>query len=219
MSRNQEGTPEGYLLLPSASHPDVALECAAETWPVLLSLLQYHALLYDGRENIPPYLHYRLPLDSSMVEWMIQYLEVPDTSDWDTPHEGWSVLSRTYHHRYAGCMAHLVDIHVLLEAMLPELQTRWRQTLARWEDEITLRVGSEPSTLRFTGRDIHLISDSDAQVQLEVTPQALAQLAFGYRSITSVMRESALTLSREVVAALTHLFPTGHAWIAGSDWP
>lgn len=148
-----EGAIEGYLMLPSASHPDVALECAAENWEALLSLLRYHALLYEGHKDIPQSLRYRLPPSSPMVEWMIQRLEVPDTSQWDTAHEGWSVLSQTYHHRYAGCMARLVHFPSLLEPMLPEMRVRWQNTLAHWEGEITLAVGQEAATLRITRAD------------------------------------------------------------------
>lgn len=36
VSCNPDGETEGYLLLPSVSHPDVALECAAKNWPALL---------------------------------------------------------------------------------------------------------------------------------------------------------------------------------------
>jgi predicted N-acetyltransferase YhbS len=222
---DSDGWVEGYVLLPSAFQPDVALECVAEHWGALLSLLRYHARLYDDHAEIPQSLHYRLPPTSPMVVWMIEHLEVPNTAHWDTAHEGWSVLSHTYHHRYSGCMARLIDFSALLEAMLPELRARWWHSLAQWEGDVTLAVGQEIATLGITGRDIRLVSSQDArartQARIQMTPQLLTQVVFGYRPMSAIAQEQeqALAHTDEVAAALAHIFPTGHTWIAGSDWP
>jgi hypothetical protein len=158
-----------------------------------------------------------------MIAWMIQHLEVPNTAHWDTAHEGWSVLSHTYHHRYSGCMARLIDCSALLAAMLPELRARWRNSLAQWEGEITLAVGQDIATLGITGRDIRLVSSQGApariQARIQMTPQLLTQVVFGYHPISAIVREQALAHADEMLAILAHIFPTGHTWIAGSDWP
>ncbi|GLV60607.1 hypothetical protein KDH_74260 [Dictyobacter sp. S3.2.2.5] len=218
-SLGPEGVMKGYLLLSAASHPHTALECVADDWEALLSLLQYHAHLHDGLQDIPQSLHYRLPPTSPMVRWMREHLEVPDTSEWETGHEEWSVLRQTYHHRYAGCMARLVHFPSLLEAVLPELQRRWRQTLACWEGAITLIVGTEAVTLHISGRRLWLSASEEASVRLQMSPQSLTQLVFGYVPISWGLKESNLALSHEVLAALTNLFPVDHTWIPGSDWP
>jgi len=60
---------------------------------------------------------------------MIEHLQVLDTSHWKHPADEWVVRSQTYHHRDAGWMARLVHLPILVQALLPEWQARWRHSL------------------------------------------------------------------------------------------
>jgi hypothetical protein len=52
--------------------------------------------------------------------------------------------------------------------------------------------------------------------QLELSPQALVQLIFGYRPLSRLT--STAHLSQEARAALALLFPADHTWIPRTDW-
>jgi predicted N-acetyltransferase YhbS len=206
----------GYLLCGSGDEVATGREIAANNWDALLALLQYHAHLLDG-DNAPRTLVYHLPLDAPMTQWMIDTLEVPDTSQWHTPPEEWGVRSMAYHHRYTGWMARLINFPALMAAVLPELQIRWQRSMAYWGGTITLTIDGETCVLRIDGADVQRMEYADATAyHLELTPQAMVQGIFGYRQLSHLANVA--HLPEDVRSVLSILFPPGHTWIPGSDW-
>lgn len=221
-SRNQlmlalasNGEIHGYL---SAIEGNTGHEMAADNWEAMLALLHYHAHVLEGNDTTGT-LCYRLRPDSSMVQLMIEQLEVPDTSQWRHPADEWALRSERYHHRDAGWMARFVHLPTFMQAMLPELQARWQKGLACWTGVLRLVVGEEVTTLHIAGTGLSLDDEpGDTAFTVQFTPQAFTQLAFGYRAVDWAVRSGQNDLSAEMLAVLAVLFPQGHAWIARSDW-
>lgn len=221
-SRNQpvlalapNGEIHGYL---SFIEGPMGHEMAADNWEAMLALLHYHVHLLEGTDATET-LRYRLPLDSFMVQLMIEQLEVPDTSQWRHPADEWVLKSEEYHHRDAGWMARFVHLPTFIQAMLPALQARWQKGLARWVGVLRLVVGEEVATLHIAGTALSLDDEpGDSAFTVQFTPQAFTQLAFGYRAVDWAVRSGQNDLSADVLAVLAVLFPQGHAWIARSDW-
>lgn len=212
------GLPQGYLSLRGGTDRSQAQELAADTWAAALALLQHHARSLDGSEA-PASLRYRIPPRGPILQWMIASLEVPDTSHWKNPAEEWVVQSHSYHHRFAGWMARLVSIPVLARALLPEWQSHWQRSLAHWSGTISLLVGEETCTLRINGRDLSLIDQPEATAEaIQLTPQLLTQLVFGYRPVTWMTQQTGQSFTSDLLSVLGVLFPVGHTWIPSSDW-
>jgi predicted N-acetyltransferase YhbS len=212
------GHPQGYLSLHAGTQRFQAQELAANTWSAGLALLQHHAHLLDGPQA-PPALRYRIPPTTAILQEMIDILEVPDTSHWREPPEGWAVRSQSYHHRFTGWMARLVSLPMVAHALLPAWQARWRQALAYWSGNISLIIGEDTCTLHIEGTNLHLVDSPirDATA-VKLSPQLFTQLVFGYRSVASTLEQGERARPGEVVAALNVLFPYGHTWIPSSDW-
>jgi predicted N-acetyltransferase YhbS len=213
---SERGSVEGYLFPGTEDELHQGRELAADSWDAQLALLQYHARQFEDA-TAPRTLLYFLPLSSPLTEAMIDTLEVPNTSHWQSSAEEWGVRSLAYHHRFTGWMARLVDFPALMQAIVPELQFRWRRSLAQWSGNIGLQVNSQVCTFNFDGVSLRLVEEADCVAPLlELTPQALLQLLFGYRSLDRLA--NSVHLSREAHCALAILFPTGHTWIPCSDW-
>ncbi|MDQ2906470.1 MAG: GNAT family N-acetyltransferase [Chloroflexota bacterium] len=213
---SEQGQIIGYLRYSQEDDVHVGREIAADNWDALLALLQYHANVFDP-DKAPTSLQYLLPLDSPMTQWMIDTLEVPDTSHWDAPSLEWGVRGMSYHHRFAGWMARLTDLHLLMRSILPELRARWRRSLAQWTGAISFSVAGEACTLQVAGNDVQIVATPPASTpRLELTAQAVVQLVFGYRALSQLT--DLAHLSEEAASALSILFPTGHTWIPASDW-
>lgn len=211
-----QGAIEGYLIHGRNEELAQGREITAENWEALLALLHYHAHLLDG-DAASASLHYFLPPDSPITQWMIDTLEVPDTSQWKHPSLEWGVRSMTCHHRFAGWMGRLTDFPLLVSASLPEFQARWQRLLARWTGEISLTVEGETQVLQFDDTSIQLAEQPDSSAyHLELTSQALVQLLFGYRPLGQLT--SIAHLPGDARAALAILFPPGHTWIPRTDW-
>ncbi len=211
-----QGQITGYLRHSPEADTHMGMEIAADNWDALLTLLHYHASIFE-HDKAPTSLQYLLPLDSPMTQWMIDTLEVPDTSHWDAPSLEWGVRAMSYHHRFAGWMARLTDLHLLMRSILPELQARWRRSLAQWTGDITLTVAGETCTLQVAGDDVQIAATPTASSShLELTAQAVVQLVFGYRALSQLT--DLAHLPDDTSSALSILFPTGHTWIPASDW-
>lgn len=213
-----QGNVEGYLYYGTDEEKTQGHEVAADTWDALLAMLHYHAHLLNPDAEVRT-LRYALPLDAAMTQWLIDTLEVPDTSHWHDAAQEWSVRTMTYHHRFAGWMGCLTDYPALMRSLLPELQVRWRRSLAQWNEEILLVVDGQPCLFRLTDAGVQLADGTgeDPTVsRLELTPQALVQWLFGYRPLA---RLTDITyLSSDVCSVLAILFPPVHTWIPRTDW-
>jgi predicted N-acetyltransferase YhbS len=209
-----DGTVQGYL---NGFDGNIAQEVAAANWEALLALMQHHAAMFKENETPPATLRYRLPVHDRLVQWILDHLEAPDTSHWQHPAEEWVLRAESYHHRYAGWMARIIHLPTLMQSILPELQARWLRGLAQWNGRVVLAIGNELCVLHITGRQItlgdpeHVTAGVEA---LQITPQAFTQLLFGYRSVAQTIPAA----SDELLSVLSVLFPTGHAWLARSDW-
>jgi predicted N-acetyltransferase YhbS len=217
LALNASGQPQGYLTLSRGEEHPQALEMAAENWSAALALLQYHARLVEG-SGAPSALRYRLPPTAPVLQWMIDTLEVPDTTMWRHPADEWGVLSQTFHHRYTGWMARLVDLAVLARELLPEWQARWRRSLAHWSGTLSLLIDDETCTFHIDGSELHLHAGPEQPAaSIRLTAQAFMQLVFGYRSISQLLGEEIQAIGTAVRSVLDILFPLGHTWIPSSD--
>lgn len=211
-----QGEIAGYLHHGTDTEAVYGYELAVDNWDALVALLQYHARLLDDA-TAPATLLYYLPPDAPTTHWLSDNLEVPDTSQWGSPAQEWGVRTLTTHHRFTGWMASLTHFPILMESLLPELQERWQRSLAHWTGSIALTVNDQTSTLHFHDTSVQLerqpVSTSH---QLELSPQALVQLVFGYRPLAHLT--STAHLSANARHALDILFPTGHTWIPRTDW-
>jgi predicted N-acetyltransferase YhbS len=211
------GEVQGYL---SGFEGNMAHEVAADNWEAMLALMQYHAYMFAG-DNVPTTLRYRLALQDRLVQFLLDHLEVPDTSRWKHPADEWVLRSETYHHRYAGWMGRIVHFPTLMQAILPELQRRWQRGLAQWNGRVVLSIDGELYVLHIDGRQVepgdpvHAASGVEA---IQLTSQIFTQLVFGYRSAEQAVQASSQDVSDELLSVLSVLFPTGHTWIPRSDW-
>ncbi len=210
--------PQGYLSLRSGTGRSQAQELAADSWPAALALLRHHARLLDG-SDAPPTLRYRLPTTAPVLQWMIDHLEVLDTSRWEHPADEWVVCSQSFHHRDAGWMARLVHLPTLSQALLPEWQARWRQSLSHWSGNVLLVVGNERCTLHIDGAALRLVDQQTGAVDaIQLTPQAFIQILFGYRPVAWALHQHGQSIKSDLLSVLNVLFPVGHTWIPASDY-
>ena len=218
LATHPDGDIEGYLSLGRPDEHSQAREMAADNWAATLALMQYHARLLEGADA-PATLRYRLPPGSPVLQWIVDHLEVSDTSHWRHPSDEWVMRSQMFHHRDAGWMARLVDLRTLAQAMLPELQARWRRSLSYWSGNVVLKVGDESWCLQIEGNEIGLGEQAtDAGKAIELSPELFTQIVFGYRSIELAVQEQGRSVSHELLNVLSILFPIGHMWITASDW-
>src|SRR5260370_38668713 len=107
-------------------------ELVVDDWPAAVALLQYHVRLVEGETSTttPETFLYSIPPMSPLADFLVENLEVVDSSTWAMPVFGWGVREQTFHHRHAGWMARLVNVPALAQAMLPECQSRWHRSLA-----------------------------------------------------------------------------------------
>lgn len=196
-------------------------ELVVDDWSAAVALLQYHARTVECMVSTttPVTFLYSVPPISPLTDFLLEHLEVVDTSTWDMPVLGWAVRKQTFCHRRSGWMARLVNLPALTRAMLPEWQARWHRSLAHWSGNVSLIVGDEAFTFCFAGTDLQLLETSDTYANaFSLTPQAFTQIVLGYCPITSVIQPDVHLLSDDLMTVLTILFPTGQTWIPTSDW-
>jgi predicted N-acetyltransferase YhbS len=214
-----QGKVEGYLQYEHGDADEgraLGREIAADNWDALHALLYYHAHQYDVADP-PTVMRYLLPINSPITYQIIDRLEVPDTSRWHSAAQQWGVQSMSYHHRFTGWMACLVNFHQALQAALPELQARWKRGLAEWNGNILFTVNGESALIVVSGSQINIVSTPDTGAyRVELTPQAFVQLFFGYRPLAVLTDLSSLPTDAQ--SALAILFPVGHTWIPSTDW-
>jgi predicted N-acetyltransferase YhbS len=188
-------------------------ELVADDWPATVALLQEQIRRGEAA------CLYSVPPGSHVARWLVDHLEVVETSTWDWPVFGWAVREQTFQHRDAGWMARLVSLPAVLRAMLLEWQARWQRSLAHWSGDISLLVGEETFTLRLDGANLNLLDTPLPAVSaLTLTPQAFVQAILGYWPLASLIQPTLQPLSHDLARVLSILFPAGGTWIAPSDW-
>ena len=196
-------------------------ELVVDDWPAAVALLQYHVRPVEGEisTTTPETFLYSIPPMSPLAGFLVEHLEVVDSSTWDMPVFGWAVREQTFHHRHAGWMARLVNVPALAQAMLPEWQVRWQRSLAHWSGAVSLMVGDEAFTLRIEGSDLQLLAaPSTTAKALLLTPGSFTQVVFGSCPIGRVLQQRGHSLPSDLATVLAILFPTGRTWIPTSDW-
>ena len=216
IAHSPQGQIEGYLQHDIENELSEGHEVATDSWDALLALLRYHAELFDAGAASNS-LQYFLAPESPMTHWIIDKLEVPDTSQWHAPAQEWGARSITHHHRFTGWMASLINYPLLMDSLLPELQARWQRSLARWGGEINLVVEGQNRVLHLNETEVQWAEHTGGLLsQVELSAQAFVQLVFGYRPLSQLVDTS--YLATDARYALAILFPTGHTWIPRTDW-
>jgi hypothetical protein len=60
-------------------------------------------------------------------------------------------------------------------------------------------------------------SGAPERLTVVLTPQGFVQLLFGFRPAHWIAYQPGVSVPAAILPTLDALFPTGHAWIAGSD--
>ncbi|MCS6940331.1 MAG: GNAT family N-acetyltransferase [Roseiflexus sp.] len=187
---DNSGQVRGYLILPSRASGNHAVEAAADDWHAALALLQHHAA--TAREAAE--IDWPLPLDSPTFYTLADHM---------------NLTSRSYHHPDEGWMARPAHLPTLLTCIGPLLNERRRT------------VGGEAFRLRIAGTEptlaVGAAADAPDLPTVVLTPRALMQLLFGFRPAHWVAHYPGVCIPPAILPALDAIFPTGRAWIAGSD--
>lgn len=208
------GEVRGYLGIPRAGNRARAFEVAADNWPAAAALLHQHATFVDlGTELIWP-----LPLDSRTYYALADNLSIADTSGWPNPQRGWAIRSETYAHRRAAWMARIVSLRRVVEGLLPAFRERVERSGVAPLGTFVLRSGDEACAIELAADGVRLLNETPANVPVSaIAPEQLVQLVFGYRPASYVAAQPEADVPSALVTMLDTLFPTGHAWIPGSD--
>ncbi len=201
---NGEGKPEGYLLLSRRRGWLYAYEVAANTWPAVLALLQYHNNLYAAEPESPAEFSWPLPLTDSTYFLLADHL--PMRSEIATYPDG-------------GWMARMVSFSALVQSLLPLWQDRWQKHPLEWTGVLALAVGEERCILDLSPSLVRLVDRlSSEEQEVRFSQQVFTQLVFGFRPITWAAIQAGQHIPAELVPILDTFFPYKQSWIAGSDY-
>ena len=204
LALDADNKPQGYLLLTRRWNRLYGYEVAANTWPAILALLQYHSHLLESETEPSEELWWTIPPHSLTYYLLTDHLPVRSEA-YAYPNQGW--------------MARHVHLPTLFQSLLPLWQMRWKQANSPWSGNIALNIDNhtcslklEPASLRFNEHA------STHTVQVSLTPQVFTQLLFGFRPISWATLQPGQVIPTEIAPVLNLLFPTKQAWIAGSDY-
>jgi predicted N-acetyltransferase YhbS len=187
---DDNGQVRGYLILPSRAPGNHAIEAAADNWPAALTLLQHHAGVAG---------------EAAEIDWPLP----PDSPTFYTLADHMNLTSRSYHHPDEGWMARPAHLPALFDCIGSLLDERRRA------------VGGEAFRLRIAGAEPSLAMGASTGAPdlpaVVLTPQAFMQLLFGFRPAQWIACYPGVHIPSAIVPTLDAMFPTGHAWIAGSD--
>ncbi|MGQ9893830.1 MAG: GNAT family N-acetyltransferase [Roseiflexus sp.] len=187
---DETGRVRGYLLVPLYAPRHHAVEAAADDWNAALALLQYHASAVAEATDID----WSLPSDSPMFYALADRL---------------NLTSRTYRHPDEGWMALPAHLPTLFAAIAPLLEERRRAVRG---EAFWLRIGDAAPVLA-VGQG----SGTPERPTAVLTPQGFMQLLFGFRPAHWIACQPGVFIPSALLPTLDAIFPTGHAWIAGSD--
>ena len=201
---NEEGKPEGYVLLSKRRGEHYAYEVAANTWPAVLALLHYQNTLYEGELQSQAEVYWPLPLTDATYYFLTDHL--PVRSELETfPDGGW--------------MARMVSFSGLVQSLLPLWQDHWHKQHVEWTGVVVLAVDDERCTLELTPSLVRLVDRPARKVQeVNFSQQVFTQLVFGFRPVTWAAKQTGQHVPGELIPILDVLFPHKQSWIAGSDY-
>ena len=163
-------------------------------------------------------LTWSLPPDSPTLYHLCDNLGVADTSNWQDANRGWSVRTETYHHPRAGWMARPLSLRRILESLRPVWHARLARARPGWAGAFVLSVGGESCSVRIGDGDVEVLENLPADApSVTLAPEPFVQLIFGFRPVTYAASQPGSAIAPELGPVLEALFPTGHAWIPGSD--
>jgi hypothetical protein len=198
-----DGEAGGYLMLPLNPFRYAGCEVAADTWPAVLALLQYHGRVLGSTNEPPNDIAWVLPPDALTFYTLVDYLQV---------------RSETTYRPNAGLMARPGNLRALMNALLPEWRERWTShavsqsgTFALTVDSTTWFVALEPGDVRFVD------GPQEGAQTVTLSQQAFIQLVFGCRSAAWVARQPGQNVPTALLAPLAVLFPQFRAWFAPAD--
>lgn len=117
-----------------------------------------------------------------------------------------SLHSATAH----GMLAGVIDLPTMLNALVPVFEKRLRHSVyAEWSGGVRIEISDERAMLMIDHGSVHVIDGTrEADVRLkQVDVAALAQLAFGYRSVALLRRFGMVMCDDTELALFDILFP------------
>jgi predicted N-acetyltransferase YhbS len=208
------GSLVGYFYADEGSNR--AFEVAADTRPATLALLQYHAPAATAEGHLPPAIWWRIPSDSRTLYLLADNLEGPAAVPRGerTP----AIRSLTRQQSNEGWLARPASLFTLLDGMLPVWRERWARSNKPYEGALELCIDEERFALTLSERTVEVHEGSvDSAPTIELSPEALTQLVFGYRPVWWIANEQDQRVPSETRPVLEALFPPGGFWIAGID--
>ncbi len=204
LALDADNEPQGYLLLTRRRNRLYGYEVAANTWPAVLALLQYHSHLLKAEVESPDELWWMVPPHSLTFYLLTDHLPL---------------RSEVYIYPNGGWMARPVHLPTLFQSLLLLWQDRWKQALPSWCGTIALTVDDTTRYLELGAVGARYIERPSTHIsQVNLTPQVFTQLLFGFRSISWAMLQPDQDIPPELAPILNILFPAKEAWIAGSDF-
>ena len=116
------------------------------------------------------------------------------------------------------CALHIDETNIRLDAPSYHPSAATSPSYGRDSSRLEVDSGARADVLRLGGGGTASGSEIRQQHTIQLTPQAFTQLIFGYRPVSWAIHSGQNSLPDEVLAVLTMLFPSDHAWIARSDW-
>ena len=201
---NEEGTPEGYVILSRRRGQYEAFEVASNTWPAILALLHYQNTLHAEELASQTEVHWPLPLTDATYYLLADHL--PIHSEIETyPDCGW--------------MARLVSFSTLVQSLLPLWQDRWQKQHIEWTGVLVLVVDEERCALELSPSTMRLVDRlSGKEQEVRFSQHVFTQLVFGFRPVSWAILQAGQHVPDELVPILDVLFPHKQSWIAGSDY-
>lgn len=201
---NTEGKAEGYLLLSRRSGQLYAYEAAANTWPAVLALLQYHHHLLEAEADASLELFWPLPPNDLTCYLLADHL--PLRSEMESYPDG-------------DWMALLVSFSTTVRALQSTWRARWRQSDLTWAGTLVLVVDELACFLELSPRSIRLVDKpGNDERRVVLSPQVFTQLALGFRPVSWAAAQAGQGIPASVLPVLDVLFPCKPTWIAGSDY-
>jgi len=214
LALDETHTPRGYMMLFRQPDSYFAYEVAADNWAATLALLQQYLKLNVQVNSACSEVSWELPLNSPTFYALTDHLHA---------------TTRTSHHPDADWMARIGDARTLVEAMIPTWKTHWlhRPHTLEWSGTLALSIddagysGTSHFLLGLDANGVYLLdqmtSTTHAAQSIRLRQQVFTQLIFGHRPVSWAAQQEGQNIPEHIQPILTALFPTGNAWIAGTD--